>query len=294
MIDIAAKSAFRKSYKTQVFKAFTVILITALMAGITTADEFHFARTGPAPETKWQPTADVLKEALKTTLMPADVITNIHKGVTMCVDYIKANPDDIEGKIDAYAIMAQSYFNLGEYQTSEDDRMKSYTAGKDAAQKVIDLAPDRWEGWAWYAINLGYISQLKGVFRSLFLLEPFKKHIFKAEKLAPNNSFVLDAIGDMYRQLPWIAGGSLKKSKEYLEKAIKADPHATFVKFDLAITLLQDDKKEQAKELLTEVVNEKNPSWAAHWQIWEKPKAEALLNDMDTYEKLLDKWHMLT
>jgi predicted Zn-dependent protease len=97
----------------------------------------------------------------------------------------------------------------------------------------------------------------------------------------------------MYRQLPWMAGGSMKKSKEYFEKAVKADPHATFAKFDLAITLLEEGNKEQAKKLLTEVVNAKDPSWAAHWQIWEKPKAEALLNDMYNYKKLLDKWQII-
>lgn len=293
MIKITVKSVFKKSYRMQAFRVLSIILISALMAGIATADVFHFATTEPAPETKWQPKAEVLKDAFKTTLMPIDAITNINKGVAVCNDYIKANPDDIEGKIDAYVIIAQSYFNLGEYQASDDDRMKSYTAGKDAAQKVIDFAPGRWDGWAWYAINLGYISQLKGALRSLFVLKQFRKHIFKAEKLAPNSSFVLDSIGVMYRQLPWIAGGSMKKSKDYLEKAIKADPHATFAKFDLAITLLEEGNKEQAKKLLTEVVNAKYPSWAAHWQIWEKPKAEALLNDIYNYKKLLDKWQII-
>lgn len=297
MSDINVKGISAGLYQTRawarVFKIIMVMVIAAFMTGISAADEFHFATTDLAPETKWQPKPDILKEAFKTTLLATDAINNINKGVAVCNDYIKANPGDKEGIIDAYVIMAQSYFNLGEYQTSEDERLKSYTAGKDAADEIIKQAPDRWDGWAWYAVNLGRISQLKGVIKSLFLMEPFKKHIFQAEKLAPNSSIVLAAIGDMYRQLPWIVGGSMKKSNEYLEKAVKVDPHATLAKFDFAITLLEDGNKEKAKELLTEVINAKNSSWVAHWQVWEKPKAEALLNDMDNYKKLLDKWHML-
>lgn len=293
MSDVNLKGIPAGLYQTRVFKIFMVMIIAAFMTGISAADEFHFATTDLAPETTWQPKPDILKEAFKTTLLAADAINNINKGVAVCNDYIKANPGDKEGIVDAYVIMAQSYFNLGEYQTSEDERLKSYTAGKDAADEIIKRAPDRWDGWAWYAVNLGRISQLKGVIKSLFLMEPFKKHIFQAEKLAPNSSIVLAAIGDMYRQLPWIAGGSMKKSNEYLEKAVKVDPHATLAKFDLAITLLEDGKKEMAKELLTEVINANNSSWAAHWQVWEKPRAEELLNDIDNYKKLLDKWHML-
>ncbi len=242
------------------------------------------------------PQADVLKNAYQLALQgstASEAIANIRKAITMCESYIKANPGDKIGNAQAYGIMAYGYFNIGEFQTNTDDQLKSYTAGKDASQKVIDLEPESWDGWAWYANNLGRISQLKGVIKSLFLLDPFKKHLFQAEKLSPDNPFILDAIGDMYRQLPWIAGGSMAKSKEYLERDVKADPNYTLAKLDLAITLLEDGKKEQAKQLLTEVVNAQNSSWRAHWLIWEKPKAEALLNNMDNYKKLLDKWHML-
>lgn len=288
-----ASSKINRAWMSGVFGMFALVLFLAFVPGKAAADELSWATTEMAPETKWQPKADVLKDAFKTTLMTTDAMANINKGIDVCKDYIKAHPNDIEGKVDAYVIMAQSYFNLGEYQTSETEQLKSYTEGQNAADQITKLAPGRWDGWAWYAINLGRISQLKGVFKSLFLLEPFKKHIFQAEKLAPNSSFVLDAIGDMYRQLPWIAGGSMKKSTQYLEKAVKVDPNATLAKLDLAITLLMTGKKDQAKTLLTEVVNTKTPSWEAHSTLYVKPKAAALLKDLDNYKKLLDQWHML-
>ncbi|MGC8901368.1 MAG: tetratricopeptide repeat protein [bacterium] len=293
-----------------VFGIGVVILAISLFTGNAVSEKAQQPPAGSTSEARWFPTSEILTNVYHETLPKSDVLTkayqlslqgstaseaiaNIKKAIQMCEDYIKANPNDNEGIAQAYGIMAYGYFNIGEFESNDEAKLKAYEQGKDAAQKVIDLEPKTWDGWAWYANNLGRISQLKGVIKSLFLLEPFKKHIFQAEKLSPNNPFILDAIGDMYRQLPWIAGGSMSKSKEYLERSVKADPNYTLAKLDLGITLLEDGKKEQAKELFTEVVNAQNPSWRAHWLIWEKPKAEALLNDMDNYKKLLDQWHML-
>ncbi|MGB9734621.1 MAG: tetratricopeptide repeat protein [bacterium] len=287
-----------------------VLLVLNVVAGIAMANESDQKQTNPSQVIKWFPSEDVLTNVYHETLPKAEelikayhlslqgstadeAIKNIQQAIKICEDYIKTNPNDKEGVAQAYGIISYGYFSIGEFQTNDAEKLKSYEHGKDAAQKVIDLEPGAWDGWAWYSNNLGRISQLKGVIKSLFLLEPFKKHIFQAEKLSPNNPFILDAIGDMYRQLPWIAGGSMNKSKEYLEKAIKIDPHYTMAKLDLAITLLEDGKKEQAQSLLKEVVNADNPSWRSHWLIWEKPKAEALLNNIDNYKKLLDEWHLL-
>lgn len=293
---------------------FVVIFILLLAIGLflknTSADQAPQPANQSSSEVRWFPTDEVLTNVYHETLphdpilikayrlslrgtSASEAIANIQEAIKMCEDYIKNNSNNKTGVAEAYGIMAYSYFSKGEFQTNDEEKLKSYQSGEEAAQKVIDLEPDVWDGWAWYANNLGRISQLKGVLKSLFLLEPFKKHIFQAQKLSPNNPFILDALGDMYRQLPWIAGGSISKSKEYLEKALKADPDYTLAKLDLAITLLVDGKKEEAKKLLTEVVNATNPSWRVHWLLWEKPKAEALLNNIDNYKKLLNKWHLL-
>jgi|GEM_PF-1679277 len=299
-----------KGYSTWILRILMTVFVATLFGSNIVAGEVQQSGTQAVSSVRWYPTDEILINVYHETLPQAEVLKNayqlslqgstaseaiadIQKAIKMCEDYIKANPNDKQGTAQAYAIMAYGYFNIGEFQTNDDEKLKSYESGKDAAQKVIDLAPNMWDGWAWYANNLGRISQLKGVVKSLFLLDPFKKHIFQAEKLSPNQPFILDAIGDMYRQLPWIAGGSMSKSKEYLERSVKSDPNYTLAKLDLGITLLEDGKKEQAKELFTEVINAKNPSWRAHWLIWEKPKAEALLNNMDNYKKLLDQWHML-
>jgi len=298
------------SHQKELLVIFVSLFAVGLLVKGINADQPSQLTNKPPSEIRWFPSDEVLTKVYHETLphdpalikayqlslhgaTASEAIANIQEAIKMCEDYIKANPNNKEGMAEAYGIMAYGYFSIGEFQNNDDEKLKSYESGKDAAQKVIDLEPNAWDGWAWYANNLGRISQLKGVVKSLFLLEPFKKHIFQAEKLSPDNPFILDALGDMYRQLPWIAGGSISKSKEYLEKAVKADPDYTLAKFDLAITFLVDGKKEQAKKLLAEVANATNSSWRSHWLIWEKPKAEELLNNIDNYKKLLDKWHLL-
>ncbi|MCL5276587.1 MAG: hypothetical protein M1517_02205 [Deltaproteobacteria bacterium] len=275
----------------------SLVALLAIAASATArsdrTQQIQLSTAESAPELRWRPMPEVLDKAFSATLMTTDVTTNIRRGIKTCEDYITTHPDDTQGRANAYVIMAQAYFNLGEYSAPYDEKIKDYTAGEGAAQHVIDLVPGTWAGWAWYAINLGRISQMKGVLKSLFLLGPFRRHVFRAEKLAPNSAFVLDAIGIMYRQVPWIAGGDIGKSEKYLEKSVEVDPGYTLGELDLAITLLEEGKDDRAQTMLLHVINAREPSWKAHWQIWERPKAEALSKDMGGYKKLLDEWHML-
>ncbi len=296
--------------RTPAGRVMTAFLFVALLAAAAKAytgqDKAHAVGTA----VRWYPPLDVMRNIYHESILqtPAlkhaydvsvqgtsasEAIANSQKALQVCKNYVSAGHGDKNGMIEAYTIIAYCHFNIGEFQTNEADRIKSYEAARDAAQKLIDVAPGIWDGYIWYAAALGRMGQIQGVMKSLFLLEPLKKHLFQAEKICPGNPFVLDAIGDMYRQLPWIAGGSMSKAREYLEKAVQADPNFTLGRLDLAITLLEDGQKDKARVLLNEVVDTQTPSWRAHWLIWERPKAEALLSNMDNYKDLLKQWYLL-
>ncbi len=284
-------------FKAGCFIAILLSVISGLMvSGITktaSADELHWATNEREPAKQWVPKPDILKKAYQISRMATDTIANIHKAIDMSREYIKANPNNMEGRVDAYVILAESYANLGDYEKSDKVKLKAYEQGRAEAQKLIKLAPDRWDGWFWWSANAGRMGQLKGIISSLFLLGSLEDHLFKAQKLAPRSTLVLTGLGLMYRQLPWIAGGSKKKSEEYMKKALAIDPHFSFARLELAITFLEEGKKAEAEEELNRLLNEKDPVWKAHYLLWERPKAEALLKNMDNYKKLLNKWHML-
>lgn len=258
-----------------------IVLILSMFVttiGTASADELHWSTDGQEPEKQWSPVPELLKKAYKISQTEADPFEHINRAANMCYAYIKAHPDDINGKVDAYVILTESYSNLGEYQTDTNDRIKAYEQAKALAQRVIDLAPDRWDGWYWWAASAGRIAQLKGIVESVVMFEPVKRHILKAYRLAPHSALVLDGLGFFYREVPWFAGGSLKKSKMYLQKALNIDPHLTLARLHLARTLLKDGDKAGAREELEILIHEEYPTWSAHYMWWDKPQAEQLLN----------------
>ncbi|MCL5278166.1 MAG: tetratricopeptide repeat protein [Deltaproteobacteria bacterium] len=258
---------------------YSAVILSALTANAAAVagDELHWSTTQNEPEKHWEPVPARLKEAYRLSQMETDPIDRINTAVAMCSGYIKAHPGDTAGTVDAYVILAESYSNLGEYRQVAADRLKAYEQGKAAAQRIIDLAPDRWDGWFWWAANVGRIAQLKGILESMILFKPVERHLFKAWKLAPNSVLVLDGLGLFYREVPWFAGGSLSKSKGYLHTALEIDPHSTLARLDLAETLLKDGDKAQARRELQTIIEEKHPTWPAHYLWWDRPKAEGLL-----------------
>ncbi len=256
-----------------------MVSMFAITISAARGDELHWATNDPEPERTWQPGPEVLKNAYRISQGETDTIQKLNQAISMCDDYIKAHPDDVS-RIDAYVIMAESYSNLGEYQDNDEEKLKAYEQGKAAAQKIIDLAPGRWDGWFWWSANVGRIAQIKGILTSLLMLQPLMHHLNKAHELAPNSALVLDGLGLMYRELPWIAGGSLTKSKQYLEKTLSMDPHFTLARYDLALTLLAQSNKAEAKKELETLVHEKDPVWLAHYLLWEKPRAGKLIKEL--------------
>ncbi|MCL4479647.1 MAG: hypothetical protein M1381_11235 [Deltaproteobacteria bacterium] len=269
------------------------MILIVLTVKSAAANGLRWATDKPEPEKQWAPRPGVLKNAYIISQMTDKPIANLKRAIDICNNYIKEYSNDTDRIVDAYVILAESYFNLGEFHNNDSKRLGYYEQGEKEADMLIKIAPDRWDGWFWWSANAGRISQLKGVLSSIFLFGSFKKHIFTAQKLAPNSPLVLDGLGVMYRQLPWIAGGDKHKSEAYLKKALAIDPHITIARLDLSITLLEMDKKAEAIKELNKIVNEKHPAWAAHYLKWDKPKAEALLKNITDYKALLDRWHML-
>ncbi len=269
------------------------VILIVLTVKSAAANGLSWATDKPEPEKQWAPMSGVLKNAYTISQMADNPIVNLKGAIDICNNYIKEHSNDTDRIVDAYVILSESYFNLGEFHNNDSKRLSYYEQGEKEADVLIKLAPDRWDGWFWWSANAGRISQLKGILSSILLLGSFKKHIFMAQKLAPNSPLVLDGLGVMYRQLPWIAGGDKHKSEAYLKKALAIDPHNTLARLDLSITLLEMDKKAEAIKELNKIVNEKHPAWNAHYLQWDKPKAEALLKNIADYKALLDRWHML-
>lgn len=254
--------------------------LSAFIAGTTAADELHWTTGQNEPEKHWTPKPEVLQGAYLSSQDSVDTRANVRKAISLCNDYIRTHADDREGVVDAYVIIAEAYSNLGEYGRTRQERVDAYEQGKAASEKVLELAPGRWDGWYWWAASAGRIAQLKGIVESLIMFEPIKQHILRAYRLAPHSPLVLDGLGFFYSEVPWFAGGSLKKSETFLKKALDIDPHFTLARLHLARVLLKKHHKAQARRELEILLHEKDPAWEAHYKLWDRPRAEELLHEM--------------
>ncbi len=207
-------------------------------------------------------------------------ITNIQKSIDMYNQIILEN-DAPQIQYKAYNMLSKAYLTLGDQsKLTHTNTLKDYQAGEAAAKKAIALNPKGAQGYFWCAANIGRISQYKGVINSLFMLPDFKKYLGKAYALDKNNYNVLEAYGEMYYELPWIAGGSDSKALDYLNRSLKVDPNFTLSMAIMGKVYIKDDKYDQAREILNKVLTFTTPTFRADWAMFDKPLAQKLLDSI--------------
>ena len=59
-----------------------------------------------------------------------------------------------------------------------------------------------------------------------------QRDLERALELNPNHADALTAKGGLYRQLPWVLGGSLSVAETCLTRAIELDPDAVSARID--------------------------------------------------------------
>ncbi|MCS7250376.1 MAG: tetratricopeptide repeat protein [candidate division WOR-3 bacterium] len=143
------------------------------------------------------------------------------------------------------------------------ERIKLLKEGIEIARKAVKLQPNRAEGHFWLASLLGVYVKEKGI-KSFSFIEEIKKEFNLALKYDSTieDGGAYTALGRLYYQLPSFAGGSLKKSLEYLLRAKRISPNNPYTKLYLADTYLSLKRKEEAKRELEELIKmEEEKRW---------------------------------
>jgi len=144
-----------------------------------------------------------------------------------------ANP---EAKRKAQALASQALERLvrGEDLNDKKAKMATYEEGLDLATRALAL--DEENADAHFAVfgNKGRILLLEGVGANPVSLLTVNRDLERALELNPNHADALTAKGGLYRQLPWVLGGSLTVAETCLTKAIQLDPEAVSARIELA------------------------------------------------------------
>lgn len=196
-------------------------------------------------------------------------------------DILEAEVQKNPREVDALLALSRVYFTIGDVRArTEDEKLAAYDRGRQIAKRAIELAPKNADAHFFYGANTGRWGQTKGVLRSLFLLPTVKEELKTIFELDPDHAQGHALAGNVYLELPAIAGGSVKKAEEHFRKAMAVEPRYTALRIGLAKALIRKGQYAEARRELESVLNEKSPGSIADWTVKDLPRARKLLDEI--------------
>ena len=163
---------------------------------------------------------------------------------------------------------------------SADDKLAAYDKGREIGKRAVELAPKNPEAHVWYGINTGRWGQTKGIMRSLFLLPTVQREIETILALDPKSVRGHALAGNVYMEVPRLAGGDRARAEEHFKKGLEIDPRFTVLRVDLARLYVATGRYAEARQELTRVLDERAPRIVADWTVKDAPRARALLESI--------------
>ena len=164
--------------------------------------------------------------------------------------------------------------------TTVEDKLEGYERGRRLGERAVELAPRNAEAHLWYAINTGRWGQTKGIMRSLFLLPTVQREIDTILTLDPRSVRGYSLAGNVYMEVPRLAGGDRARAEAYFKKGLEIDPRFTVLRVDLARLYIGDGRYPEARQELARVIDERAPTLVADWTVKDVPRARALLESI--------------
>ncbi len=127
----------------------------------------------------------------------------------------------------------------------------------DFSQKSIDKNSKSGLSYFLKGLCLGKLGEMKGIWASLQIINPFKENMKKAMLLSPrvDQGGPHRALGKMYYELPFFLGGSISKSIYHLEQAVTLGPHYWENHYFLGQSYIKKGRYQDARQSLTKAKN---------------------------------------
>jgi len=198
--------------------------------------------------------------------------------VRLFAEAAAADPASYEARWEgARACYAYGTYTLAEERNSE--RINVFEDGIGRAKAAVALRPEGVEGHFWLGVLYGVYGEARGVLKSLFLVDDIRSAMETCLKIDPS---VEDwgpyrVLGRLYFKLPGFKGGDNRKSREYLEKCLAAEPANELTRLYLAETYQALGMKQEARAQLTHILDTPpDPRWAPE-SPWVRAQAQRLL-----------------
>ena len=124
------------------------------------------------------------------------------------------------------------------------------------SSRAIELHPDSAISYFYRGLCRGKQGELKGIWASLEIIEPFQEDMKKAVELDPkvNHAGPHRALGKLYLELPFFLGGDSNKSIFHLKEAVRLAPDYAENHLGLAQVLVKKNNFTPARESLHKLI----------------------------------------
>jgi tetratricopeptide (TPR) repeat protein len=178
--------------------------------------------------------------------------------------------------------LARACYWIGGH-AARDDQRRQYERGVEAGRRAATLETGRPEGHFWMAANMGALAESFGLRQGLKYRGAIKEALETVLRIDPafQDGSADRALGRWYFKVPRLFGGSREKSVEHLRRSLTHNPHSTASHYFLAETLLEMNRRAEAREALQQVLDAPvDPEWAPEDEEF-KAKARALLATLE-------------
>jgi tetratricopeptide (TPR) repeat protein len=174
---------------------------------------------------------------------------------------LTADPKDFDS---AWKLARVRYWLGTNGPADEDEKKRILERGIEAGRAAAAARPDAPDGYFWLAASMGALADAHGLRQGIKYRTPIREALETALRLDPS---FLDgspdrALGRWYFKVPRLFGGNLKKSEEYLRKALTYKSDSIISLLFLAETLIEMDRKDDARATLDAAIAAPlDPEW---------------------------------
>ena len=138
----------------------------------------------------------------------------------------------------------------------EESKVHHYEQCILLSSQAIELKSNSAISYFYRGLCRGKKGELKGVWASLGIIDPFEEDMKKAVSLDPtiNHSGPHRALGKLYLELPFFLGGDLDKSEFHFLESIRLAPDFAENHLGLAQVLIKKNKTTKARETLQKLM----------------------------------------
>lgn len=142
------------------------------------------------------------------------------------------------------------FLRRAEDSRSDELKRQAHTEGLALARRAAALDDSNPDAHFAVFAHAGRLQLLNGAAVNPVSMFKASRELERALELDPNHSDSLAAKGGIYRQLPWMMGGSLSKAEEYLKRSIALNPESVGARIELAATYRDMGQPERGLPLL--------------------------------------------